>query len=191
MKIAGIICDHQLARKLHFFQNKTFQKMFNTLTPSIQSLTFRLFAGKENIVWPGLNSPVIRGKELVPRQKLPEDPHREEKLIKIRSEMGVFRPLKLSPIERGWSGAKMPGRSIGAPDTIGEGNCQMVKLKIILGNYQDRMKTELGFKINSLSFNPRTILYVSLTCGCFQKPAPPSPTFLPSPFSSSVAAKYL
>lgn len=44
-----------------------------------------------------------------------------EKLIKIRDSMTKFRRLKLSPIERGWSGARMPGRSIGPPDTIGEG----------------------------------------------------------------------
>lgn len=32
--------------------------------------------GKANIVWPGLNAPIIRGKELVTQQKLPEDPDR-------------------------------------------------------------------------------------------------------------------
>ncbi|RZF45003.1 hypothetical protein LSTR_LSTR001964 [Laodelphax striatellus] len=74
--------------------------------------------GKANIIWPGLTTPVIRGKELVERQKLPEDPDREARLIKIRNEMGRFRPLKLSPIERGWSGSKMPGRSIGPPDPL-------------------------------------------------------------------------
>lgn len=30
--------------------------------------------GKANIVWPGLNAPVIRGAELVKQEKLPEDP---------------------------------------------------------------------------------------------------------------------
>jgi len=58
---------------------------------------------------------------LVQQQKLPEDPEREKKLIKLRDDMGHFRPLKLSPIERGWSGTKMPGRSIGPPDPVGEG----------------------------------------------------------------------
>ncbi|XP_054277920.1 28S ribosomal protein S5, mitochondrial-like [Macrosteles quadrilineatus] len=76
--------------------------------------------GKANIIWPGLNSPVIRGKEVVKQQKLPEDPEREAKLIKIRSEMVGFRPLKLSPIERGWTGAKLGGRMLGPPDPIGE-----------------------------------------------------------------------
>lgn len=78
--------------------------------------------GKANIVWPGLSAPIIRGKELVQQQQLPEDPERERKLIQLRDTMGTFRYGKLTPMERGWSGAKMPGRSIGPPDPIGEGN---------------------------------------------------------------------
>ncbi|XP_052888115.1 28S ribosomal protein S5, mitochondrial [Anopheles moucheti] len=76
--------------------------------------------GKANIVWPGLSAPVIRGRELVQQQKLPEDKEREAKLRRIRDEMVNFKRLKLSPLERGWSGSKMPGRSIGPPDAIGE-----------------------------------------------------------------------
>lgn len=30
--------------------------------------------GKTNMLWPGLNSPVLRGKELVKQAKLPDDP---------------------------------------------------------------------------------------------------------------------
>lgn len=73
------------------------------------------------MVWPGLSAPIIRGKELVQQQKLPEDPEREKKLIELRNTMGTYRHSKLSPMERGWSGARMPGRSIGRPDPIGEG----------------------------------------------------------------------
>ena len=72
-------------------------------------------------MWPGLNAPVIRGKELVPQRQLPPDPERQAKLIKMRDSMGKFRPLRLSPLERGWSGAKMHGRSIGPPEPIGQG----------------------------------------------------------------------
>jgi len=102
--------------------------------------------GKANILWPGLNTPVIRGKELVQRQQLPEDPNREEKLIKIRSEMGVFRPLKLSPIERGWSGAKMGGRMIGPPDPVGEDNFEGFNSVIIEYKQVFHMSGNLGRK---------------------------------------------
>lgn len=71
--------------------------------------------------WPGLTTPIIQGKEIMERKQLPPDPDREAKLIKLRDNMGQFRPLRLSPLERGWSGTKMHGRSIGPPDPIGEG----------------------------------------------------------------------
>lgn len=58
--------------------------------------------GKVNMVWPGLTTNVIRGRELVQQQQLPEDPDREAKLIKLRNTMGAFRRLKLAPQERGW-----------------------------------------------------------------------------------------
>lgn len=73
------------------------------------------------MLWPGLNSPIIQGRELIQQRKLPEDPERQNKLMKMRDEMGAFRILRLSPLERGWSGIKLPGRSIGAPDPVGEG----------------------------------------------------------------------
>ncbi|XP_052865349.1 28S ribosomal protein S5, mitochondrial [Anopheles cruzii] len=76
--------------------------------------------GKANIVWPGLSAPVVRGRELVQQQRLPEDKEREAKLRRIRDEMVNFKRLKLGPLERGWSGSKAPGRSIGPPDPIGE-----------------------------------------------------------------------
>ena len=47
--------------------------------------------------------------------------YRMEKLIKLRDSMTKFRRLRLSPIERGWSGSRMPGRSIGPPDAVGDG----------------------------------------------------------------------
>ena len=34
--------------------------------------------------------------------------------------MGNIRPPKLNSLDRGWSGSKMPGRSIGPPDPIGD-----------------------------------------------------------------------
>lgn len=76
--------------------------------------------GKINMLWPGLSAPVIRGRELLKQQRLPDDPERMEKLIKLRDSMTKFRRLRLSPIERGWSGSRMPGRSIGQPDAVGE-----------------------------------------------------------------------
>lgn len=73
------------------------------------------------MLWPGLSGSILRGKELVEQQRLPDDPEREKRLIELRNKMGTFRYARLSPIERGWSGTKLPGRSIGPPDPVGEG----------------------------------------------------------------------
>jgi small subunit ribosomal protein S5 len=73
----------------------------------------------------------MRGRELVQQQKLPDDPERMNKLIKMRDEMGLFRPLRLLPTERGWSGTRMPGRSIGPPDPVRDGKfCSILYLII-------------------------------------------------------------
>lgn len=102
--------------------------------------------GKANIIWPGLSAPIIRGRELVEQQKLPEDPEREKKLIELRNTMGFFRFSKLSPIERGWSGAKMPGRSLGPPDPIGEDNFEGFDTKVLEFKTVFNMKGNFGRK---------------------------------------------
>ncbi|XP_030382449.1 28S ribosomal protein S5, mitochondrial [Scaptodrosophila lebanonensis] len=76
--------------------------------------------GKKNVIWPGLNAPIVRGNDLIRQQKLPECLDREKHIINLRDSMGRFRMMRLSPIDRGWSGTKIPGRSIGPPDTVGE-----------------------------------------------------------------------
>ncbi|XP_071454014.1 small ribosomal subunit protein uS5m [Hetaerina americana] len=103
-----------------------------------------LGVGKANIVWPGLNAPILRGRELVQQQKLPEDTEREQKLFQMRNEMGVFRSLKLSPIERGWSGTKMPGRSIGPPDPIGGDTFEGFDTKVLEMKTVFNMRGNLG-----------------------------------------------
>ncbi|XP_046401697.1 28S ribosomal protein S5, mitochondrial isoform X2 [Ischnura elegans] len=100
--------------------------------------------GKANIVWPGLNAPILRGRELVQQQKLPEDPERQQKLLKMRDEMGTFRSLKLSPTERGWSGNRMPGRSIGPPDPIGEDKFEGFDTKVLEMKTVFNMRGNLG-----------------------------------------------
>ncbi|MCL4122941.1 UNVERIFIED_CONTAM: hypothetical protein GTU68_036973, partial [Idotea baltica] len=102
--------------------------------------------GEENIVWPGLNAPVIRGKEIVKQQRLPKDENRMQKLLEMRDKMGLFRPLRLNPLERGWSGTKMPGRSIGPPDAIGEDNFNGFDTKVLELKTVTKMDGNLGRK---------------------------------------------
>lgn len=78
-------------------------------------------SGKENIRFPGLSSPIIRGRELVQRQKLPPDEHYQESLIKLRQPLFKAKRAKVSPLDRGWSGGNAGGRKVGPPDPVGDG----------------------------------------------------------------------
>ncbi|XP_012530208.1 28S ribosomal protein S5, mitochondrial [Monomorium pharaonis] len=103
--------------------------------------------GKISIQFPGLNTPVFRGRELVQQQKLPVDPEREEKLTKLRqsSQTGLKR-AKLSPLERGWTSATMGGRRIGPPDPIGEDTFEGFETWILESKIVNCMTGNLGRK---------------------------------------------
>lgn len=77
--------------------------------------------GKINMMWPGLNGPIMQGSTVMKQQRLPDDPEREQKLIKLRDSMVRGKARKLHPLERGWTGAKMGGRDIGPPDPVNDG----------------------------------------------------------------------
>lgn len=53
---------------------------------------------------------------------------------------------KVSPLDRGWSGNKMPGRSLGAPDPINEDNFDGFDTKVIEFKQVMNMKGNLGRK---------------------------------------------
>ncbi|CRK92370.1 CLUMA_CG005908, isoform A [Clunio marinus] len=102
--------------------------------------------GKANIQWPGLSAPIIRGRELVHRQTLPPDPEHEAKIIKLRESASGKRFNRLTPLERGWSGSKMPGRSIGPPDPIGEDAFEGFDTRVIELKTVVNMKGNMGRK---------------------------------------------
>ncbi|KAF7991950.1 hypothetical protein HCN44_010751 [Aphidius gifuensis] len=76
--------------------------------------------GKKNMLFPGLNAPIIRGREMLKLAKLPDDPEHFKKIYELRDSMTKRKRMKLTPLERGWSGGKPAGRSIGPPDPVGE-----------------------------------------------------------------------
>lgn len=77
--------------------------------------------GRIPIQFPGLNVPVIRGKEILKQQRFPEDPERQEKLIKLRESISARKSVKLSSLERGWTSHKPGGMKLGPPDPVGDG----------------------------------------------------------------------
>lgn len=76
--------------------------------------------GKKNMLWPGLNAPIIQGREVLRQQALPPDETREKRLIELRDKLATRKIFKLNPLDRGWCGSKLPGRRLGPPDPIGE-----------------------------------------------------------------------
>ncbi|CDW53391.1 Sel1l protein, variant, partial [Trichuris trichiura] len=73
--------------------------------------------GSINTMWPGLNSPLMAGKELLEHKYLPPDPDRAERLLKLRESVRMSR-TKLHPLERGWSGTSLKGRILGPPECL-------------------------------------------------------------------------
>ncbi|KAF2353865.1 Ribosomal protein S5 N-terminal [Trinorchestia longiramus] len=78
-----------------------------------------LGVGPINMVWPGLNAPIVKGREVVQQQMLGPDPDRQRKLQEIRDRMGSKRFARMDPLERGWSGTKLGGKKYGPPDPVG------------------------------------------------------------------------
>ena len=70
------------------------------------------------MVWPGLNAPIIKGREVIRQKQLPPNPDREAELVKIRDQMSRIRYTSLPPLSRGWSGSRFPGQSVGPPDDV-------------------------------------------------------------------------
>ncbi|XP_033159482.1 28S ribosomal protein S5, mitochondrial [Drosophila mauritiana] len=102
--------------------------------------------GKCGRIWPGLNSPIIRGNELISQQKLNENLDRENGILKLRDSMGSFKLMKLNPIDRGWSGSKMPGRSIGPPDPVGDEEFVSFDTRVLENKIVFIMKGNMGRK---------------------------------------------
>ncbi|KAG7200148.1 hypothetical protein KM043_000586 [Ampulex compressa] len=66
--------------------------------------------GKINILFPGLNYKVFRGKEIVEQKELPRDKEREEKIIQMRDSNTIRKKIKVGPLMRGWTSAKLGGK---------------------------------------------------------------------------------
>ena len=93
-----------------------------------------------------MNTPIIKGKEIVQQQILPSDNDREKLLLKLRDSVAGFRVMKIDPIDRGWSGSKMPGRSIGPPDSIGEDTFNGFDTRVLENKIVFIMKGNMGRK---------------------------------------------
>ncbi|XP_046812758.1 28S ribosomal protein S5, mitochondrial [Vespa crabro] len=102
--------------------------------------------GRIPIQFPGLNIPIIRGKEILTQKKLPEDPERQEKLVKLRDSISVRKSIKLSPLERGWTSHKPGGMKIGPPEPVGEDTFDGFESWVLESKVVSTMTHNLGRK---------------------------------------------
>ena len=84
------------------------------------------------MIWPGLTTPIIQHKEIVRQKLLPPDKEREQRLIDVRTHQGKVRSNKQHILERGWAGKRLPGKSIGKPDQVGDGKFQIIVIFLSL-----------------------------------------------------------
>lgn len=104
--------------------------------------------GKLNMVWPGLNSPVIKGREVMTRKQLPPDPKRGEEMIRLRDQMSRIRYTANPPLLRGWSGSRFPGQSVGPPDPVGDYTFEGFDSRVLEFKLVTNMTGTLGRKMS-------------------------------------------
>lgn len=88
--------------------------------------------GPVNMVWPGLNAPLLRGREIVQMRKLPQNKDFLVELLKIRNEMDTYKKRKQHPLDRGWSGGTVKGKWYGPPDPVGEETFEGFDSKVLM-----------------------------------------------------------
>ncbi|KAF7418616.1 hypothetical protein HZH68_001269 [Vespula germanica] len=102
--------------------------------------------GRIPIQFPGLNIPVIRGKEILKQQRFAEDPERQEKLIKLRESISARKSVKLSSLERGWTSHKPGGMKLGPPDPVGDDTFEGFESWVLESKIVSTMTHNLGRK---------------------------------------------
>lgn len=111
-----------------------------------------LGTGKANIVWPGLNAPIIKGREVMKQKQLPPNPDREAELVKLRDKMSKIRYTALPPLQRGWCGSRFPGQSVGHPDDVGDYEFEGFDTKVLEFKLVTNMTGTLGRKQRFTAF---------------------------------------
>jgi len=111
-----------------------------------------LGVGKANIQFPGLNAPIVKGREVLQQKTLPPSPEREQQLIKLRDQMGRIRYTANPPLLRGWSGSRFPGQSVGPPDPIAGHTFEEFDSRCLEFRLVTKMSGTLGRKMSFTTF---------------------------------------
>ncbi|XP_029646154.1 28S ribosomal protein S5, mitochondrial [Octopus sinensis] len=108
--------------------------------------------GQQQMVWPGLNAPVMKGKKLLNVESLPHNPDRKEQIQKVRDRFQRSRHLKIPALQRGWTGRRMPGMSIGPPDPLDDFTFEGFDTRVLELKTVANMTATLGRKRSYSAF---------------------------------------
>lgn len=100
--------------------------------------------GAINMVWPGLNAPILKGREVVMQKRLPQDKDYMVNLLKVRNEMDTYRKTKQHPLDRGWSGVLSQGKWNGPPSPILDETFEGFNSKILMSRPLMSMQPGVG-----------------------------------------------
>lgn len=100
--------------------------------------------GEKNFIWPGLNAPLTKGKEIVQIQESKPDQSYHDNLIKMRDQMEKRKRASVHQLERGWSGTKLLGKWIGPPDPVAGENFVGFDTKLLVVKPVYYMKSNFG-----------------------------------------------
>jgi small subunit ribosomal protein S5 len=106
-----------------------------------------LGVGRANFLWPGLNAPVLKGREVMQRKQLPPDPERAQEIVRLRDQMSRIRYTANPPLLRGWSGSRFPGQSVGPPDPVGDYTFEGFDSRVLEFKLVSNMTGTLGRKM--------------------------------------------
>ena len=106
----------------------------------------RLGMGSQPMVWPGLNAPVLKGKNIMQVAALPKSENRDEEIQKVRARQNKFRVLKIPALQRGWAGKRFPGMSIGPPDPVDDYTFENFDTRVLELKIVANMTATLGRK---------------------------------------------
>jgi len=107
-----------------------------------------LGVGKANILWPGLNTAVVKGREIMQQKQLPPNPERALEVIRLRDQMSRIRYTANPPLLRGWSGSRFPGQSVGPPDPIADYTFEGFDSRVLEFRLVSNMTGTLGRKMS-------------------------------------------
>ncbi|XP_011505285.1 PREDICTED: 28S ribosomal protein S5, mitochondrial [Ceratosolen solmsi marchali] len=99
--------------------------------------------GKLNMVWPGLNAPVMQEVNIVKPHKVSTNLDRELQST-TSTDLLKRRSRKVHPLLRGWTSAKLGGKSIGPPESSNENSLNDFETKVIQHRVVSHMTGNLG-----------------------------------------------